>query len=97
MYWTLCYRRMTLGLGVLRRLLRQVCRSIASAQTPGAFAFGLRLMAIDSTREDVPDTPAHAAFFGRLHNDATASPYPQARCLYLAEVPTNCATSLLKS
>ena len=91
----LCYRRRTLGLGVLRRLFRQVCRPIATAQTPGAFALGLRLMAIDSTLEDVPDTPANAAFFGRLHDDATASPYPQARCLYLAEVGTHALVDVL--
>src|SRR5947209_16226525 len=82
----LCYRRGTLGIGVLRRLFRQVCRPLATPETPGAFRFGLRLMAIDSTLEDVADTPANVAFFGRLHEDASASPYPQARCLYLAEV-----------
>src|SRR2546427_3561564 len=52
----LCYRRTTLGIGILRRLFRQVCRPIATPDTPGAFAFDLRLMAIDSTLEDVPDT-----------------------------------------
>src|SRR5205085_12491747 len=91
----LCYRRNTLGIGVLRRLFRQVCRPIATPQTPGAFAFGLRLMAIDSTLEDVPDTPANVAFFGRLHEDASASPYPQARCLYLAEVGTHALVDAL--
>jgi hypothetical protein len=91
----LCYRRQTLGIGVLRRLFRQVCRPLASEQTPGAFAFGFRLMAIDSTLEDVADTPANAAFFGRLHSDATASPYPQARCLYLAEVGTHALVDAL--
>lgn len=46
-------------------------------------------MAIDSTLGDVADTPANAAFFGRLSSGKTASPYPQARCLYLAEVGTH--------
>ncbi len=91
----LCYRRQTLGIGVLRRLFRQVCRPIATPQTPGAFAFGLRLMAVDSTLEDVADTPANVAFFGRLHDDASASPYPQARCLYLAEVGTHALVDAL--
>jgi hypothetical protein len=92
----LCYRRQTLGLGVLRRLFRQVCRPLATPQTPGAFALGLRLMAIDSTLEDVPDTPANAAFFGRLNDEeTTASPYPQARCLYLAEVGTHALVDAL--
>jgi len=91
----LCYRRRTLGIGILRRLFRQVCQPLATPQTPGAFACGRRLMAIDSTLEDVADTPANAAFFGRLHDDATASPYPQARCLYLAEVGTHALVDAL--
>jgi len=91
----LCYRRQTLGIGVLRRLFGQVCRPIATPQTPGAFAFGLRLMAIDSTLEEVPDTPANAAFFGRMNEGDTASPYPQARCLYLAEVGTHAIVNAL--
>src|SRR5216683_2848514 len=53
----LCYRRGTLGIGVLCRLFRQVCRPLATQQTPGAFCLGLRLMAIDSTLEDVAATP----------------------------------------
>jgi hypothetical protein len=62
---------------------------LASQQTPGAFAFGLRLLALDSTVEDVADTPANAAFFGRLTPGKTASAYRQARCLYVAEVGTH--------
>src|SRR5260370_27932683 len=85
----LCYQRGTLGIGVLRRLFRQVCRPLATPETPGAFRFGLRLMAIDSTLEDVADTPANAAFFGRVASGESASPFPQARCLYLAEPGTH--------
>lgn len=85
----LCYRRGTLGIGVLRRLVRQACRPLATPETPGAYRFGLRLMAIDSTLEDVADTPANAAFFGRIASGASASAFPQARCLYLAEVGTH--------
>ena len=91
----LCYRRKTLGIGILRRLFGQVCRPIATPKTPGAFAFDLRLMAIDSTLEDVADSPANAAFFGRLNKGATSSPYPQARCLYLAEVGTHALVDAL--
>lgn len=85
----LCYRRGTLGIGVLRCLVRQVCRPLATPETPGAYRFGLRLMAIDSTLEDVADTPANAAFFGRIASGASASAFPQARCLYLGEVGTH--------
>lgn len=47
------------------------------------------MTAIDGTLEDVADSPANARFFGRLSEGATASPYPQARCLYLVEVATH--------
>ena len=39
------------------------------APNPGAFRFGLRLMAIDGTVEDLPDTPENAAVFGCHHSD----------------------------
>jgi len=79
---------------VLRRLAQRVCRPLASAQTTGAYACGRRLMAIDRTLEDVPDTPANAAFFGRVASGPSASPFPslpfpQARCLYLAAAGTH--------
>jgi hypothetical protein len=50
---------------------------------------GLRLMAIDGTLEDVPDTEANAQHFGRVSSGKSQSPFPQARCLYLAEVGTH--------
>src|SRR5437016_3154928 len=56
---------------------------------PRAFAFGLRLMAIDSTLDEVPDTPANALHFGRLTSGKSQSPFPQVRCLYLAEAGTH--------
>jgi hypothetical protein len=46
-------------------------------------------MAMDSTLEDVPDTPANALHYGRLSSGKSASPFPQMRCLYLAEVGTH--------
>ena len=38
---------------------------MATPATPGAFLFGLRLMALDGTVEDVPDTTENVAAFGR--------------------------------
>jgi hypothetical protein len=40
-----------------------VCRPLARAQRPGTFLFGLRLMALDGTVEDVPETSANARAF----------------------------------
>jgi hypothetical protein len=42
----------------------QVVRPLATPQTPGAFLGGLRLMAVDGTVFDVPDTEANARVFG---------------------------------
>lgn len=86
----LLYRRKQLGVPVLRHLVRQSCVPLATPQTPGAFRFGLRLMALDGTLDEVPDSPANALHFGRLTEGKTRSPYPQVRCLYLAEVGTHC-------
>ncbi len=74
-------RRLRLGIVVMRHLFRQCCRPLASPETRGAFAFGLRLMAVDSTLDEVPDTPANALHFGRLTSGKSQSPFPQVRCL----------------
>ena len=84
------YRRYQLGARPMVALFHQVCRPIATPQTQGAFLFGLRLMAIDGTVEDVPDTPANAAAFGRHTTDRGPSAFPQVRCVYLAECGTHC-------
>jgi len=65
----LSYRRYQLGARPLVALFHRVCRPMATPETPGAFLFGLRLMAIDGTVEDVPDTPAKVSVFGRHHSD----------------------------
>lgn len=82
----LLYRRQQLGVTVMRRLFRRCCRPLSTSATPGAFRFGLRLMALDSTLEDVAESPANALHFGRITEGKSASPFPQLRCLYLAEV-----------
>jgi hypothetical protein len=46
-------------------------------------------MALDGTREDVPDTPANAAAFGRHASDRGASAFPQVQAIYLAECGTH--------
>jgi hypothetical protein len=80
-----CYRRYQLGPRPLANLFHRVCRPMTSAATPGAFLFGLRLMAIDGTVEDVPDTPENVAAFGRHPGDRGDSAFPQVQAVYLAE------------
>jgi hypothetical protein len=52
-----------LGARPVVALFHQVCQPLARAQTPGTFLFGLRLMALDGTVEDVPETSANARTF----------------------------------
>jgi hypothetical protein len=86
----LAYRRRQVGARPLVALFHQVCRPIATPQTRGAFLYGLRLMAIDGTSEDVPDTPANARAFGRHASARGASAFPQLQGVYLAECGTHC-------
>lgn len=86
----LAYRRAQLGAQPMVTLFKHVCHPIATLQTHGAFLFGLRLMAIDGTTEDVPDTPANAAMFGRHTSARGASAFPQLHGVYLVECGTHC-------
>ena len=54
------YRRQQLGSAPLQGLFAHCCRPLCSKETPGAYRFGRRLVAIDGTRQDVADTPANA-------------------------------------
>ena len=75
----LTYRRYQLGARPLAVLFHQVCQPMATPQARGAFLFGLRLMALDGTVEDVPDTPANAAVFGRHTTTRGASAFHRSR------------------
>jgi hypothetical protein len=83
------YRRKQLGGKPMQALYHQIARPLASPQTPGAFAFGYRLMAIDSTLEAVPDTPANAKVFERLNSGKGACAFPLVRGVYLQECGTH--------
>jgi hypothetical protein len=50
----------------MSRLFALVARPLATPDTPGAFLNGLRLMAVDGTVVDVPDTEANAGFWDIL-------------------------------
>jgi hypothetical protein len=69
-------------------LFHQVCHPLATPATPGAFAVGLRLVALDGTVENVPDTAANDRAFGRGRNQHQPTAFPQVRGVYLAECGT---------
>ncbi len=83
------YRRYQLGARPIVELFRRICRPIATEETPGAFLFGLRLMAIDGTTEDLADTPENNAVFGRPGSGRGESAFPQMRGVYLTECGTH--------
>ena len=79
------YRRQHLGAAPLVGLFAHCCRPLCTPQTPGAYRFGRRLVAIDGTRQDVADTLANAAAFERPSNQYGPGPFPQIRLLLLTE------------
>lgn len=46
------------------QLFKRIVRPLATLETPGAFLGGLRVMAVDGTVLDIPDSKANARVFG---------------------------------
>jgi hypothetical protein len=88
-------RRKELGSQCVQALMRERCQVIAQPSTmPSAFFGRYRLMAIDGTVFNTPDTPANAAAFGRSSNQYGPGAYPQVRCVLLAECGSHAVTGL---
>jgi hypothetical protein len=85
----ICQARARLGPRPLVALFHRVCQPLATPTTPGAFLFGLRLVALDGTLEAVPDSPANAQAFGYPHNQHGGGAFPQVQAVYLAECGTH--------
>lgn len=79
--------RARVGSGPLRRLFAETAHPMASPATPGAFYRGWRLMSLDGSTMEVPDTPANEAHFGRPGvSRGEQSAYPRLRWVALGEV-----------
>src|SRR5205823_12005800 len=79
-------RRKELGSQCLAALMRERCEVMAQPSSmPSAFFGRSRLMAIDGTVFNTPDTKANAAAFGRSSNQYGPGAYPQVRCVLFAE------------
>jgi hypothetical protein len=92
--------RRRLGPRPLVLLFRRLAGPVAEDGLPGAFLFGLRLMAIDGSTLDLPDTPENARAFGRPSTtleDGTrrAGAFPQVKLVWLVEVGTHVVCDLL--
>ena len=87
---SLCVARQRLGVRPVRRLFQEVVHPLANPETPGGFYRGLRLMGIDGTVLNVPDSPANAKTFGRPSGgDRGDGAFPQVLKLSLVELGTH--------
>jgi hypothetical protein len=85
----ICQARYRLGAKPLVSLFHRVCQPLATPETPGAFLFGLRLMAFDGSMVDLADTAANVAAFGRRPSARGMSAWPQAQLVALCECGTH--------
>lgn len=83
--------RLRLGPEPLKALFTRVCHPVATEETSGSWYRGWRLVAVDGTTFDLPDSEANAAFFGRpgVSRGQEKSAYPQARVAVLVECGTH--------
>lgn len=84
------HARDRLGPEPMARLFEKVALPLATADTPGSWLAGWRLVAIDGTCLDLADTPGNDAHFGRpgvMKGERAA--FPQARVVAVAECGTH--------
>jgi hypothetical protein len=86
--------RRRLGVAPLRRLFLETARPMATHQTEGASYRGWRLMGLDGTTLDLPDTPGNARTFGRPTTGRAEGAFPQVRLLALCELGTHAVCGL---
>jgi hypothetical protein len=79
--------RQRLGIRPMRTLFGRLVRS--AAPLPGAFYKHWRLLALDGSVWEMPDTPENRAFFGSASNQHCLAAFPQLRVAALCEVLTH--------
>lgn len=82
--------RKRLGPSVMSQLFHQLVRPMATTETVGAFLNGLRVVAIDGTCLNIPDSDENARVFGRPGSrPGTRAAFPKARLVILVEAGTH--------
>jgi hypothetical protein len=69
-------------------LFEHVAGPAGAGGAPGVFCCGLRVVSMDGSVTDVPDSDKNAAFFGRPSNQSRDGAFPQARWVAAAESGT---------
>ena len=87
--------RARLGADPLHMLFEQVAGPVggpadgsAGDPVPGVFCCGLRVVSIDGSTSDLPNTPENATYFSRPSNGTRDGAFPQVRWLVAAESGT---------
>lgn len=86
--------RQRLGVKPLVELFRALARPMARPDQAWAFYKGLRLMALDGTKLDIPDTPENERFFGRPGAGRGKAAWPVAAVIALIEIGTRLAVDV---
>ncbi len=81
--------RQRLGVAPMRELFHDIAPVLAAPGTPGVFYRSWRLMGIDGTTFDMPDTPDNARIFGRGGNQRSPNAFPHVRVMALCELGTH--------
>lgn len=84
----LAQARQRLGVKPLVELFRTLAHPMARPDQAWAFYKGLRLVALDGTKLDIPDTPENERFFGRPGAGRGKAAWPVASLIALIEIGT---------
>ncbi len=77
-----------LGADPVRMLFEQVAGPTGADGAPGVFCCGLRVVSMDGSVTDVPDSKENGVFFGRPSNQCRDGAFPQVRWVAAAESGT---------
>jgi hypothetical protein len=85
---SLARARTRLGADPLHMLFDEVAGPVGADDAAGVFCRGLRVVSVDGSTTDVPNTPENEEHFGRPSNATQAGAFPQVRWLAAAESGT---------
>jgi hypothetical protein len=86
--------RQRLGARPLQLLFHRVCRPLATPALPDAFWGPWRVMALDGTALEAPDTPANRRVLGAAANQHGPGAFPQLHLQALCEVGSHAVTDV---